>query len=156
MGSNIAWKLDADVDVSTSQYIIESANSHQAFAQSKDFDRFMWRRWSGETKWWAPDFVMDISKNIDAIFRLDARGDDNFVCFFYKGQMLDESEIWERPSFPSRPLFKKKLDEAKVKRAQREIANREAKIVAERNRMQQELESLKDKQKKIEQKLAAG
>jgi hypothetical protein len=156
MGSYIAWKLDADT-TGGEQFLIETANAHPEFKNEKDgpkFENFMWRKWSPEVKWWAPDFVADLSKNIDVIFRLDAKGDENFTYFFYKGQTLTESEIWERPTFPSRPLFKKKLTEAKVNRAKAKQLREEAAAKAEKERLEKEIETLKAKQHQLEKRLA--
>ena len=156
MGSYIAWKLDADV-MGGEQFIIDTANAHPEFKNEKDgpkFENFMWCKWSPEVKWWAPEFVADLSKNIDVIFRLDAKGDENFTWFFYKGQTLTESEIWERPTFPSRPLFKKKMQEAKVNREKAKQLREEAAKKAETERLQKEIDALKNKQKELEKRLA--
>ena len=156
MGSYIAWKLDADM-TGGEQFLVETANAHRAFKDEKDgpkFQDFMWRKWSPEVKWWAPEFVAELSKNIDVIFRLDARGDDNFTWFFYKGQTLSESEIWEKPTFPSRPLFKKKMGEAKVNRAKAKQLREEAAAKAEKERLEKEIEALKVKQQQLEKRLA--
>jgi len=156
MGSNIAWKLDADV-TGGENFIIDTANAHPEFKNEKDgpkFENFMWRKWSPEVKWWAPQFVAELSKNIDVIFRLDAKGDENFTYFFYKGEALTESEIWEKPTFPSRPLFKKKLTEAKVNREKQRIANEAARVAAEKQRLEREIQTLKSKQAELEKQLA--
>ena len=78
----------------------------------------------------------------------------NFTYFFYKGQALTESEIWERPTFPSRPLFKKKLTEAKVNRAKTKQLREEAAAKAEKERLEKEIQTLKSKQKELEKRLA--
>lgn len=156
MGSYIAWKLDADM-TGGEQFLVETANAHSAFKDEKDgpkFENFMWRKWSPEVKWWPPEFVADLSKNVDVIFRLDARGDENFTWFFYKGQVLNESEIWEKPVFPSRPLFKKKAAEAVVKRQKAKFEQEQARVAAEKARLEKEIELLKSKQKVLERKLA--
>lgn len=156
MGSYIAWKLDADT-TGGEQFIIDTANAHPEFKNEKDgpkFENFMWRKWSPEVKWWAPDFVEQLSKNIDVILRLEAKGDENFTWFFYKGEALTESEIWERPTFPSRPLFKKKLTEAKVNREKAKQLRQEAAAKAEKERLEKEIQTLKSKQKELEKRLA--
>lgn len=156
MGSYIAWKLDADV-TGGEQFIIDTANAHPDFKNEKDgpkFENFMWRKWSPEVKWWAPQFVAELSKNIDVIFRLDAKGDENFTYFFYKGEALTESEIWEKPTFPSRPLFKKKAAEAVVSREKQRIANEAARASAEKQRLEKEIQTLKAKQQQLEKQLA--
>lgn len=155
MGSYIAWKLDADI-IGAEQFIIDSANNHREFKDDKDsprFQDFIWRKWTPEVKWWAPEFVADLSKNIDVVFRLDAKGDENFTWFFYKGQVLSEGDIWERPTFPSRPLFKKKAQEAKMKRAEKARIDAEKKAAAEKEKMQKELESLRQREKELVGKL---
>lgn len=156
MGSYIAWKLDADCD--SDQFIIDTANAHKEFNEAEGkpnaFQNFMWRKWSPEVKWWAPEFVADLSKKIEVIFRLDARGDENFTWFFYKGEALNESEIWEKPPFPSRPLFKKKIVEAKVKRQKARQVLEEAKAKAEKDRLEKEIQTLKAKQQELEKRLA--
>jgi hypothetical protein len=156
MGSYIAWKLDADISVGGEQHIINTANAHREFKEDKDspkFENFMWRKWTPEVKWWAPEFVADLSKNIDVVFRLDAKGDENFTLFFYKGQVLSEGDIWERPTFPSRPLFKKKVSQAKVNREKAKQLREEAAKKAETERLQKEIDALKNKQKELEKRL---
>lgn len=157
MGSYIAWKLDADM-TGGEQFLVETANAHNEFKEAEGkphaFQNFMWRKWSPEVKWWAPEFVADLSKKVDVIFRLDARGDENFTWFFYKGQVLNESEIWEKPVFPSRPLFKKKAAEAVVKRQKAKFEQEQTRVAAEKARLEKEIELLNSKQKDLERKLA--
>jgi hypothetical protein len=155
MGSYIAWKLDADIH-SGEKFIIDASNDHPEFKNEKDgpkFENFMWRKWSPEVKWWALQFVADISKNIDVVFRLDAKGDENYTWFFYKGEMLGETEIWERPQFPTRPLFKKKVSQAKVNREKAKQLREEAAKKAETERLQKEIDALKNKQKELKKRL---
>lgn len=153
MGSSYAWKLDADIHCGE-QFIIDTANAHPEFKDDKNFKDFMWRHFSPETKWWALQFVADISKNINAIFRLDATGDAHFTCFIYKGEILNEEDIWDRPKFPSRPLFKKKLSETKTKIAIAEQQRKAAAEKAAKERIEKELEALKMKQQELEKRLA--
>jgi hypothetical protein len=155
MGTYIAWKLDADISAGGGeQLIIDTANAHKEFKDGSKFENFMWHKWSPEVKWWAPDFVAELSKSIDVIFRLDARGEENFTWFFHKGSILSESEIWEKPTFPSRPLFKKKAAEAVVNREKQRIANEAARAAAEKQRLEREIQALKAKQQKLEKQLA--
>ena len=152
MGSSYAWKLDADTN--DEQFIIDAANAHPEFKDDKNFKDFMWRHFSSETKWWAFDFVKDLSKNIDVVFRLDATGDVHYTTFIYKGEVLNEEDIWERPKFPSRPLFKKKLSETRTKRAIAEQQRKAAAAKAEKDRLEKEIQTLKVKQQELEKRLA--
>jgi hypothetical protein len=154
MGTYTAWKLDADISVGGEQHIINTANAHKEFKDGPKFENFMWHKWSPEVKWWAPEFVAELSKNIDVVFRLDAKGEENFTWFFYKGSVLSESEIWEKPTFPSRPLFKKKFSEAVVNREKQRIANEAARVAAEKQRLEKEIQTLKAKQQQLEKQLA--
>ena len=67
---------------------------------------------------------------------------------------MSESEIWEKPTFPSRPLFKKKAAEAVVNREKQRIANEAARAAAEKQRLEREIQALKAKQQKLEKQLA--
>jgi hypothetical protein len=155
MGSYRSWKLTADCDVGGEQFIISTANSIlKESGDNSKIEQFIWNRWSEETKWWAPEFVQKLSQNLDIIFKLEARGDDNFTWFFHKGNILSEDEVWERPPFPSRPLFKKRFEIAKVKRAETKRLQEEQSAKAEKQRLQNEIATLKAKQEELQKKLA--
>jgi hypothetical protein len=155
MGSYRSWKLTADCDVGGEQFIISTANSLlKESGDDSKIEQFMWNRWSEETKWWAPEFVQKLSQGLDIVFKLEARGDDNFTWFFHKGYFLTEDEVWERPPFPSRPLFKKRFEIAKVKREEAKRLQQEQSAKAEKQRLQNEIASLKAKQEELQKKLA--
>ena len=156
MGSYISWKLTADCDVGGEQFIISTANSLlKESGDDSKIEQFMWNRWSDDTKWWAPEFVQKLSQGLDLVFKLEATGDEHFTWFFYKGNILSDNEIWERPQFPSRPLFKKRLEVAKVKRVEAKRLQEEQRVKAEKERLEKQISDLKMKQKELERKLAS-
>lgn len=155
MGSYISWKLTADCDVGGEQFIISTANSLlKESGDDSKIEQFMWNRWCNETKWWAPEFVQKLSQGLDIVFKLEARGDDNFTWFFHKGNILSENEVWERPPFPSRPLFKKRFEIAKVKRAETKRLQEENRAKAEKLNLEKKIAELKAKQEELQKKLA--
>ena len=153
MGTACAWKLSADCV--SDQVIIDIANN--MLLESGDdskIEQFMWKRWSHETKWWAPEFVKKLSEKFDVVFKLEATGDEHFTWFFHKGNILSEDEVWERPQFPSRPLFKKRLEVAKVKRAEARRLQEENRAKAEKLNLEKKIAELKAKQEELQKKLA--
>ena len=156
MGSYISWKLTADCDVGGEQFIISTANSllKESGDDSTSIQQFMWNRWSDDTKWWAPEFVQKLSQSLDLVFKLEARGDDNFTWYFHKGNILSEDEVWEHPPFPSRPLFKKRFQIAKVKRDEAKRLQEENRVKAEKQKLEKQIAELKAKQEELQKKLA--
>lgn len=155
MGTSCSWKLDADYHAANDPFIIQTANS--ILLENGDdskIENFMWKRWSHETKWWAPDFVQKLSQKIDLVFKLQATGDENFTWYFYKGSILSEEEIWERPKFPSRPVFKKRLTIATQKRAEQKRLRDEAYAKAEKEKLEKQIAELKAKQEQLQRRLA--
>lgn len=152
MGSYISWKLDADTDIHGEKQILEIANSHQEF--SKDpIQGYMWRKWSRETKWWAVEFATWLSKQVDVVFKLEARGDHNFTWFIYKGNILSEEEVFSNPRFPSRPLFKKKIGTALAERERRKQAQEQERLKKEKETIQRKLEELEKEQAELKKRL---
>lgn len=157
MGTACSWKLTADCDVAAENLIFETAKQiDKDFSDSETtFEKFMWKCWSYETKWWAPDFVQKLSQKIDVIFKLEATGDEHFTWYFHKGNILSEEEIWERPQFPSRPLFKKRLEVAIQKRAEQKRLREQQHAQTEKQKLENQLADLKAKQEELEKKLAS-
>jgi hypothetical protein len=158
MGSAYSWKLSIENNTqSVHDMIIFAANQMKDFCGNGEpkFQDWLWFRWSPESKWWAGDFVQELSKKFpETIFRLDCTGDDNFTWFFLNGSMLSESEIWEIPRFPTRPLFKKKYEQAKVKRAEAKRIQDEKFAKAEKEKLEKQINELKAKQQELEKRLA--
>lgn len=157
MGSAYSWCLTIENrNPSLEEMIFDAANSSPDFSDCEpEFQNWMWFRWTPEVKWWAGDFVIQLSKQIrDTVFRLEASGDQHFVWFYLNGEILDEKEIWNNPQFPSRPLFKKKMSEAKINREKVRQQREEVRAKAEKERLQKEIETLKTKQADLERKLA--
>lgn len=156
MGSSYSWRLTIENRALLEQSISTVANNMPEFLNSSpQFQNWMWFRWTPEVKWWAVDFVQELSKQFpETVFRLQCQGDSNFVSFFLNGEVLDERQIWQNPPFPSRPLFKKKLAEAKIAAENARKLREEQSAKAEKERMQKELETLKAKQRELENKLA--
>jgi hypothetical protein len=154
MGTACSWKLTADNTMGTDPFITETANSILLeTGDDSKIEHFMWKRWSDETKWWAPDFVKKLSEKVDVVFRLEARGDEHFTWFFHKGNILSEEEVWERPQFPSRPLFKKRLEVARVKRVEAKRLQESTRAKAEQEKMKKELEALRQREQELLSKL---
>jgi hypothetical protein len=155
MGSYNSWKLTIEeTDIRARQLIIDTANGMKDFTDGPKIEDFMWFRWSEEVKWWASEFTAGLSKEFpETIFRLDCRGDDNFTWFFLDGAILSESDIWTNPRFPSRPLFKKKLQETALKRAEQKRIHDEKVAKAEKEKLEKQLAELKAKQQELEDKL---
>lgn len=158
MGSSYSWRLTIENrNPSLEQSICDTANCMKDFSDPRDpkFQNWMWFRWTPEVKWWALDFVQELSKQFpETVFRLQCQGDSNFISFFLNGEALDERHIWQNPPFPSRTLFRKKLAEAKIASENAHKLREEAAAKAEKERMQNELETLKAKQRELENKLA--
>ena len=155
MGSYISWKLTADCDVGGEQFIISTANSLlKESGDDSKIEQFMWNRWSDDTKWWAPEFVQKLSQGLDLVFKLEATGDEHFTWYFHKGNILSEDEVWERPPFPSRPLFKKRFQIAKVKRDEAKRLQQEQFAKAEKQKLEKQIADLKAKQEELQKKLA--
>ena len=155
MGSYVSWKLTADCDVGGEQFIISTANSLlKESGDDSKIEQFMWKQWSNETKWWAPEFVQKLSGKFDVVFKLEATGDEHFTWFFHKGCFLTEDEVWERPQFPSRPLFKKRLEIARVKRVEAKRLQEEQRVKAEKEKLEKQIAELKAKQEELQKKLA--
>lgn len=158
MGSSYSWRLTIENrNPSLEQSIFDAANSMKAFSGPRDpkIQNWMWFLWSPEVKWWAVDFVQELSKQFrETVFRLECHGDANFNAFFLNGEFLDERQIWQNPPFPSRPLLKKKLAEAKIAAENARKLREEQSAKAEKELMQKELETLKAKQRELENKLA--
>jgi hypothetical protein len=155
MGTACSWKLTADCSPAGENLIVDVANSFLLeTGDDSKIERFMWKRWSNETKWWAPDFVKKLSEKFDIVFKLEARGDEHFTWFFHKGNILSEEEVWERPQFPSRPLFKKRLEVARVKRVEAKRLQESTRAKAEKEKLEKQINELKAKQQELERKLA--
>jgi hypothetical protein len=155
MGTACSWKLTADCSPAGENFIVDVANS--VLLETGDdskIEHFMWKQWSTETKWWAPDFVKKLSEKFDIVFKLEARGDEHFTWFFLKGNILSEEEVWERPQFPSRPLFKKRLEVARVKRVEAKRLQESTRAKAEKEKLEKQINELKAKQQELERKLA--
>lgn len=156
MGSSYSWRLTIENRILLEENIARVANNMPEFLNSSsEFKNWMWFRWTPEVKWWAVDFVQELSKQFpETVFRLQCQGDSNFISFFLNGEVLDERQIWQNPPFPSRTLFRKKLAEAKIASENAHKLREEAAAKAEKERMQKELETLKAKQRELENKLA--
>jgi hypothetical protein len=155
MGTACSWKLTADCSPAGENLIVDIANNILLeTGDDSKIEQFMWKRWSSETKWWAPDFVKNLSEKVDVVFRLEARGDEHFTWFFHKGNILSEEEVWERPQFPSRPLFKKRLEAARIKRVEAKRLQESTRVKAEKEKLERQINELKAKQQELERKLA--
>ena len=158
MGSAYSWKLTIESEhPEAHRLIIGEANQMKDFSGNGEpkFQDWFWFRWSPESKWWAGDFVQELSKKFtQTIFRLDCTGDSHFTWFFLNGNMLSENEIWEIPRFPTRPLFKKKFEQAKVNRAEAKRIQDEKYAKAEKEKLEKQISELKVKQQELEKKLA--
>lgn len=155
MGSSNAWKLTIEeTDIRVRKLIIDTANGMKDFTDGPKIEEFMWFRWSPEVKWWAGEFTSGLSKKFpETIFRLDCRGDDNFTWFFLDGAILSDTDIWVLPRFPSRPLFKKKLQEITQRRAEQKRIDDEKNAKAEKEKLEKQLAELRAKQQELEDKL---
>ena len=158
MGSGYSWRLTVeDRTPDFHQRIISVANGMKDFSDALEprFENWLWFRWTPEVKWSAEDFVNQLSKKFpEVVFRLECGGDEHFNSFIMNGDTLDEKEIWKNPPFPSHVLFKKKAKEAKIKRLERQRLQQETALKYEKQRMKNELEILKGKQKILERQLA--
>jgi hypothetical protein len=156
MGSYSIWRLSADTtDTHTEQLIIAAGCKLPDFVTAgSKFSTYIWKQWTNETKWIPFDSITQLSKDLDVVFRLEQRADwGNEVYFYYKGECLEEKQIWKNPQFPTRPLFQKKrkqLDaEQKLAREKLEKDN----ILKEKQKVEAELEQLKKRQAELEEKL---
>lgn len=142
MGSHHSWKLTVENKTPSLEEAIKTFLKRETTTFNE-----IWFKWCAESKWWALDYAVEISKHVRGIvFRLDCQGDSNFTTFILDGEFLDERNIWEIPRFPSRPLFKKKLAELKVDREKRALAEEQTKLKLEKERLEKEINALVQKQ----------
>lgn len=157
MGSYCRTKITCNVDSDHGKKaIVDYANSLDDFRSSKIED-WCWEQFCESTKWRADNVLKLLSINFkDVIFRQDVTGEYNYVQFWMNGESLDYEDVMPKnPEFPSRPRFKKALDERAAKQEEAKLKKAAADAAAHQKLLEKQLAEAQETIKKTEASLAA-
>jgi hypothetical protein len=157
MGSNNRFHLSCNTDrADIHALIVGYANDHVQFSKDKDFESWVWNKWSESSKWNANDIVSYLSKKFPSvIFRVACSGDYNYVQFWMNGFAMYEDEVFrERPTFPSKTLFMGASERVVKERAKAKEAQELKKKQAETEAAKKRIEELSEEKRQLESLLA--
>lgn len=152
MGTYKSIKIDVNA--------FDQETLNEVFSVMRDLDNdkdgdiinFCFRKFSPETKWWADDYVISVSKKLPKLFfRLTCRGGEpsaNYDTIIKNGVKLNYDFVMP-PKFPSNSLWNSALKRAESIRKQQQEVQRKKEEEKEKQRLANLEREIEEKQAQL-------